>query len=52
MSFLLGAVGMISGAVVAVGAGRFPLHRPTIERCAAYLIVSGVALIALGFPTI
>jgi len=52
VSFLLGAVGMISGAAIAVGAGRFPSHRPTLERCAAYFIVTGVALIALAFPTI
>ena len=47
---LLGAIAMIAGMLVVTCAQRLPVHRAVLERCAASLLVSGIALVALMFP--
>ena len=47
---LLGATAAVIGAIAAVSAGNFPPHRNQLERWGGALLLSGVAMIALGFP--
>jgi hypothetical protein len=47
---VLGATGIVFGAIAAISAGNFPPHRNQLERWGGALLLSGVALIALGFP--
>jgi hypothetical protein len=47
---LIGATAVAIGALAAISAGNFPPHRGQLERWGGALLLSGVALIAFGFP--
>jgi len=46
----LAATATLIGAIAAIAAGNFPPHTSRLERWGGALLLSGVALIALGFP--
>jgi hypothetical protein len=48
----IGAAGIISGLVATATAARFPAYRKRLEQWGGSLFVSGVALLAMAFPTI
>ena len=47
---LLGTIAVIAGMLVVACAEHRPVNRAVLERCAASLLVSGIALVALMFP--
>lgn len=49
---VFGALGLTIGAVVALGASRFPAYQIRVEQGAGLLIIFGLGLIGLGFPLI
>jgi hypothetical protein len=49
---IMGATAVVFGALAALSAGNFPPHRSRLERWGGALLLSGIALIALGFPIV
>jgi hypothetical protein len=47
---VFGATAALAGAIAAISAGNFPPHTSQLERWGGALLLSGVAMIALGFP--
>jgi len=47
---ILGAAGIVAGAIAAIGAKSFPAYRIELERWGGALLLSGLTLIAFAFP--
>lgn len=49
---LLGTVAIIMGVIAALFAKNFPPYKSRLEQCGGALLLSGVVLVALAFPSI
>jgi hypothetical protein len=49
---ILGLLSVVTGAVIACLAKRFPAHVEALETCAGTLLLGGLALASSGLPVI
>ncbi len=45
-------IGMLSGTAAAYFADRLPRNRETIETCAGFLLIGGLALLGAALPAV
>ncbi len=45
-------IGTLSGAAAAFLANRLPRNRETIETCAGFLLIGGLALLGAALPVV